>query len=260
MNVLVAYTVYQWKRALREPITLGWMFVLPLAVLLTFGFTPMSGGAWRSTPECSALWSQPETYAGFLMTGLIGLNTASTGIFGLGLVLVQARSLGILQRFVLTPQPAWVFVGGQMLASSAIVGLATVLLLVAGHAVLQVSWPQQLGAWSVIMALGCLTFLSLGYALAASMHEVRTAQVVGNTVFLLFMCLGGVWTPLTSLPTPVYWLSHILPLSHFVEALRAVGYLDQPLSAVLPALAVLVAWSLLATLVSIRQFRWSPAR
>jgi ABC-type multidrug transport system permease subunit len=251
---MVAYAVAQWKRSLREPMTLGWTLVLPVMLLLLFGGAP--GGAPAGLPVLAQGSESAISRAAFLTMGLIGLNTVSIGIFGLGTVLVQARQMGILQRLVLTPQPAWTFVGGHLLAASAIVGISALLLLLTGGLVFDLGPPRRLLAWCAVLGLGCLTFLAIGYALAASLHEVRTAQVVGNTALLLFMCFGGVWSPLQALPPLGQWLSMSLPLLHFLEALRGVGCLGQPLHHYLPCLAILAAWSMLAAGVAMLQFRW----
>jgi ABC-2 type transport system permease protein len=253
VKVMVVYAINQWKRSLREPITLVWTFVLPVVLLLSFGGMPMPASVAFSTTSQSPEYT--ATYAAFLATGLIGLNIVSIGVFGLGIVLVQARNIGILQRLVLTPQPAWTFIGGHILAASAIAGVSTLLLLVGGL-VFDLDLPRRPMEWCVVLGLGCITFLAVGYALAASIHEVRTAQVVGHTVLLLFMCLGGVWSPLETLPPVVRWLSSGFPLYHFLDALRGIGCLGQPLSHHLLSIFILTAWGILAAGVAILQFRW----
>jgi ABC-2 type transport system permease protein len=257
MKVLAAYTAYQWKRYFRAPVTLGWTFAFPVTLLLIFG-----GARMRPLVEYTTAANvlSPDAYAEFLTMGLIGLNTASIGIFGLGIVLVQARSLGILRRLALTPQPAWKFVMGQILASSAIVAVSSLLLLTVGACFFHVSFPRRPAEWCVVLGFGSIAFLAIGYALAASMHEVRTAQIVGNTVFLLLMFLGGVWFPLASLPPVVQRIGFALPLSHFLEALRSVGALGQPLRDHLVSLAILAAWSAVAAVVAGWQFRWHEAQ
>lgn len=95
-----------------------------------------------------------------------------------------------------------------------------------------------------------------GYALAAAMHDMRTAQIVGNTVFWLCMFLGDVWFPLRALPSHMQQLGRLLPLAPFLQALRGIGLSGQPLRAHLGALAVLGLWSLVAAAVALGQFRW----
>ncbi len=198
-----------------------------------------------------------ETYASFLMVGIIGLNAVSTGIFGVGVVLVQARDQGILRRLKVTPQSAWTFVSGQLLASGLIVLFSTLLLLAVGIIAFHVPLPHRLLEWCVVFGVGTLAFLTIGYALAASISDVRTAQIVGNAVFMFFMLLGGVWFPLAVLPPHFQWAGHFLPLSHFLQTLRAVGYQGQPLGHHLSSLVVLGVWSLIAVGAAGVQFRRS---
>lgn len=230
-----------------------WSLALPVLLLLLFGgmSTPhgLEGASVRQAPMSAA------TYAGFLTMGLLGLNTVSTGIFGLGVVLVQSRNLGVLQRLVLTPQPAWAFVGGHMLAASTIVSVSGALMLTVGMLCFGMPWPASPLAWCAVFGLGCWTFMSFGYALAAAMSEVRTAQVVGNTALLVLMCLGGVWVPLTTLPPVVQWLGTALPLTHYVTLLRAVGLVGQPIAAHAWSVVVLLGWGGVAMTLAVWQFR-----
>jgi ABC-2 type transport system permease protein len=260
MQVVMAYAVYHWKRALREPLTLGWTFALPVLLLMMFGGIAASGVHASGCAEGFRQAQTADRYATFLTLGLIGLNTASVGIFGLGLVLVQARELRILQRLALTPQPAWRFVAGHLLATSVLVGLSTLLLLAVGVCVFGIPLPRRPLAWGSILGLGTLTFLTLGYALAAMIDNVRTAQILGNTIFLLLLCLGGVWVPLTIFPIPLRWVGSVLPLAPFLAALRGIGGLGQPLGMYWPTCALLAAWSIAAAGVAVRQFRFSAAQ
>jgi ABC-2 type transport system permease protein len=254
MNVVWAYTVYQCKRYIRTPITLLWLFALPVLLLVMLGGARLSLFAAPATVGLPQGSSAP--YAAFLLMGLIGLSATSSGLFGLGVVLVQAREQGILQRLASTPQPAWKFVAGQILASGAMAMLVTVLLLAVGVVLFDVRLPYRLGEWCVVLSLGTVTFLAIGYALAASIHDVRTAQVVGNMVFWLCLFLGDVWFPLHALPVHFQQLGHVLPLFHFLHSLREVGLFGQPVLAHLGSLAILSLWYIAAATVATMQFRW----
>jgi ABC-2 type transport system permease protein len=253
MNVLWAYTVYQVKRYIRTPITLLWLLVLPAGLLVMLG-----GARINIFASSTTVGNRPGNgfpYADFLVTGLIGLSSVSSGLFGLGVVLVQAREQGILQRLASTPQPAWKFVTGQVLASGAMAILVTALLLALGRLLFGVSLPRRLGEWCLVLSLGTATFLTMGYALAAAMHEVRTAQIVGNMVFWLCLFLGDVWFPLSALPAHFQQLGQMLPLAHFLSTLRAVGLAGQPLTAHLGSLAILGLWGGIAAAAAMWQFR-----
>jgi ABC-2 type transport system permease protein len=254
MNVVCLYTMCQLKRYLRTPITLVWLFVLPVSLLVMLGGAHISMLGSSTTVGMRQESGLP--YADFLLMGLIGLSIASSGLFGLGVVLVQAREQGILQRLAFTPQPAWKFIAGQVLASGAIVMLVTLVLLAVGVLLFDVRLPHRFVEWGLVLGLGTVAFLTIGHALAAAMHDIRTAQVVGNTVFWLCTFLGDVWFPLSALPTHMQQLGHVLPLAHFLQALRGVGLSGQPVWAHLGSLAVLGLWSIVAATVALGQFRW----
>lgn len=192
----------------------------------------------------------PGSSAAFLLMGLIGLNAVSTGIFGVGTALIQARDQGILRCLACTPPPAWVFLGGHILAAGILILISTVLLLAVGYLAFQVPLPYRFGAWCVVLGMGTLTFLLLGAAMAALLHDLRTAHLVGNAVYVLLLWCGGVWVPLTAFPPAWQELAHAMPLAPFLATLRAVGFQNQPLPQQLGALGVISAWGIGAALVA----------
>lgn len=255
MRVLMVYTVVQWKRVWRTPLALAWIVGFPVLLILLGGGArlPILDAVTSRTVGSGSVASGSSV--AFLLMGLIGLNAVSTGIFGVGIALIQARDQGILRRLACTPQPAWIFLGGHILAAGILVMVSTVLLLAVGYLAFQVPLPHRFGAWCVVLGVGTLTFLLLGAAMAALLRDLRTAHLVGNAVYVLLLWCGGVWAPLTAFPPAWQGLAHVMPLAPFLATLRAVGYQNQPLYQQLDALGVISAWGIGAAVVAGRLYR-----
>jgi ABC-2 type transport system permease protein len=251
--VILAFAVAQARSYVREPLALAWTVFFPLLLLLILG-TVDTRAAGR--PAGAGDTRDPL----FLLMGIVGMNIVSVGLFGLGLVLVQLRVIGFFRRLAMTPQPPWRFVAGQILATAAIVFTTTALLVVAGALAFGVRPPARLAQWSAFLALGTGVFLGIGFALAATVRETRTAQMFGNVAFLTLVLLGGVWYPIHVLPGPLQWISDILPLPHLLHALRETAAHGREPHGLGHATVVLVLWWLAATLLAVHRFRWHDAR
>jgi ABC-2 type transport system permease protein len=94
-----------------------------------------------------------------------------------------------------------------------VVGLLALLLFGAGD----VRWLLLIGTLLVSAAAFC----ALGALISAGVTEVFEAQTLSNAVRFPMMFLGGVLTPLETLPGWLQVIARALPLTYAVEALRA---------------------------------------
>jgi ABC-2 type transport system permease protein len=254
--MLLAFAAAQLRSYLREPLALGWTVLFPALLLLILGTLD------ASPPERAlrAREAGGQTDRVFLLMGIVGMNVASIGLFGLGLVLVQLRAIGFFRRLAMTPQFPGLFIAGQLLAAAVVVFSTTFVLLVTGALALGIQLPARPLHWCGFLALGTGAFLGIGFALAATVREPRTAQMLGNLAFLILVILGGIWYPIDVLPDLLRWLSLFLPLPHLLGALRQTAMPQHDSLDLGMAATVLAAWCLGALLVSVVRFRWRDPR
>lgn len=256
-RVVMAFAAAQIRSYLREPLALGWTVLFPVLLLLILGTvdprTPSSG-----LPDTAPAGRERDQV--FLLMGIIGMNVVSVGLFGLGLVLVQLRAVGFFRRLAMTPQPPGLFMAGQVLATTIVVLTTTLVLLGAGGLVFGVRLPARPAQWGAFLVLGTGVFLGIGFALAATVRETRTAQMLGNLAFLAFVFLGGVWYPVHVLPGALQWISLSLPLPHLLQALRETAIHGRDPVGLGASAAVLTVWCLAASLLAVVRFRWNDAR
>lgn len=257
MAVMLAFALAQLRSYLREPLALGWTVFFPALLLLILGTLDTSLPGPGPFPR--------ETAGGrhgtvFLLMGIVGMNVVSVGLFGLGLVLVQLRAIGFFRRLALTPQPPGFFIVGQVLATTVVVIATTLVLLVTGALAFGIPLPARPAQWGAFLVLGTSVFLGIGFVLAATVRETRTAQMLGNLAFLILVLLGGVWYPIHVLPEALRSVSLMLPLPHLLRALRETAMRDHDPVGLGTSAAILAAWSLAALLLAVARFRWHAPR
>jgi ABC-2 type transport system permease protein len=104
----------------------------------------------------------------------------------------------------------------------------------------------------VAVIVGSATFASLGLLIAGTLRPEATL-VAANVLFLVALLLGGVLLPIADLPTPLQAVATLSPVGALAEAFRSSltdgsGYLGE--------LAVVAAWGTVATVLTLRTFRW----
>jgi ABC-2 type transport system permease protein len=173
------------------------------------------------------------------------LAVAGPCVFGGMMALANERRYQTLGAVLGTPAPRGAILVGRALPYVANgVFTATVVTAVA-CALLRVSIrlaevPALLMA-AVAAAAACTAF---GLALGAIGMRVRDVWVISNTVWVSLWLVSGANVPRSSLPGWLDAVGGALPISHAIDAARAVAHRDPYLGLVVRELAVGVCWSL----------------
>lgn len=200
--------------------------------------------------------ARSDTYAAFLVPGLVGLNLLSMGLFTVGMVTVSYREKGKFRRLAVTPLPKWVFLGGQILQRATVVVIQTALLLAAARIGFHIVNQGSYLSFTWLILLGTATFLAMGFALSSLAKTIETYAPISNLVFFPMMLLSGVYFSLDGAPQWMQKAVLVMPLSPFLRALRAVFNDGATLAGHAVGLAIVAAWAVLCFAIAVRRFRW----
>ena len=195
-------------------------------------------------------------YFDFLLPGLVGMGVMTYSIIGLGSVMTTYREQKILKRILATPLRVRTFFTALILAHLALALVQTAIILAAGILILD---GDVLGNYlyiGVLVVIGNIVFLSLGFIVGSLAKTVSAASGLGNAITMPMMFLSGVFFPTDSLPGVLSTLVRYLPLSPMLEAMRGVALDAKPLWDFPGELGILGAWILIASALAIRSFRF----
>ena len=176
------------------------------------------------------------------------------------ITLALARESGSLKRVRGTPLPAWMYIAGRIGGATAFAAASVAVMLTVGVIAYDVQIVgRTVLATVVTLVVGTATFAALGMAVAALLRSASVAQAasIGSAVALTFV--SGLFTFGGTTPQWMTTLGDALPLKPLADMLR-----DQfnPFHTGsgwdVSKLAVVAAWGVVATLVSVRAFRWQP--
>ena len=108
----------------------------------------------------------------------------------------------------------------------------------------------------LLAVLGALSMIALGLTIAA---RFSSEELVGGVLNLLtwpMMLLSGIWFSLEGSPRWVQWVAHIFPLTHVLDAARAVMLDGAGLAQIAPQLLFLAATALAFLAFGAWSFRW----
>ncbi|HSN32223.1 MAG TPA: ABC transporter permease, partial [Ideonella sp.] len=195
-------------------------------------------------------------YIDFLVPGLLGLNLMSSGMWGIGYVIVEMRTRKLIKRLLATPMRKRDF----LIAFGAMRGLFLLgeLPLLIGFAWLAFHVGVR-GSSALLLAcatLGALTFAGLGLLTASRAQNTQTANGLINLVQMPMFLLSGVFFSSERFPEVLQPFIRALPLTALNDALRGVMIDGAGLHAVARPMLIVCAWGFGSFALALKLFRW----
>jgi ABC-2 type transport system permease protein len=203
---------------------------------------PVSGAALR--------------YVDWLFPGILGMNMMFSCLFGVGYVVLRYRKSGFLKRLYATPLTAFEFLSAQVLSRLGLILFVTVVLYFGIGAIIGFHNAGSTVLLLLLALIGALSMIALGLTIAA---RFASEELVGGLLNLLtwpMMLLSGIWFSLEGSPRWVQWVAHIFPLTHVLDAARAVMLDGAGLVQIAPHLLFLAATALAFLAFGAWSFRW----
>ena len=203
---------------------------------------PVSGAALR--------------YVDWLFPGILGMNMMFSCLFGVGYVVLRYRKSGFLKRLYATPLTAFEFLSAQVLSRLGLILFVTAILYVGIGAIIGFRNAGSTLLLLLLAIIGALSMIALGVTIAA---RFASEELVGGLLNLLtwpMMLLSGIWFSLEGSPRWVQWVAHVFPLTHVLDAARAVMLDGAGLAQIAPHLLFLGATALAFLGFGAWSFRW----
>jgi ABC-type multidrug transport system permease subunit len=195
-------------------------------------------------------------YVDWLFPGILGMNMMFSCLFGVGYVVLRYRKSGFLKRLHATPLTAFEFLTAQVLSRLCLILLVTTILYVGIGTLIHFHSSGSVLLVAGIAVLGCLSMIALGLTVAAG---ISSEELVGGLLNLLtwpMMLVSGIWFSLEGSPRWVQWGAHIFPLTHVLDATRAVMLDGAGFSQIVPNLLYLGVTTVIFLAFGAWSFRW----
>jgi ABC-2 type transport system permease protein len=213
--------------------------------------TGMAAGFRRQTVS-----GREIRYVDWLIPGVMAMNMMFSALFGVGYVIVRYRKSGVLKRLQATPLTALEFLGAQVVSRLWLI--LTVSIVVYVGCDLFINFSMHGSYWNLLLvfALGAMSMISLGLLVAARTASEELAGGILNLISWPMIFLSGVWFSLEGVNPWMQKLALIFPLTHVIDAARAIMIDGAGLAGIASQLLVLSAMTAIFLLAGALQFRW----
>ena len=195
-------------------------------------------------------------YIDWLFPGILGMNMMFSCLFGVGYVVLRYRKSGFLKRLHATPLTAFEFLGAQVLSRLGLILLVTTILYSGVGRIIHFHSSGSLALLLLIAVLGALSMIALGVTVAARFSSDELVGGLLNGLTWPMLLLSGVWFSLEGSPRWIQFIATLFPLTHVLNATRAVALDGAGLAAIAPSLLYLAGTALAFLAFGAWSFRW----
>ena len=239
-------TWLETKIFVREPLGLIGTVGMPVLVFVLLG-RAMGGRVNTNARLQEFVGEDLPVFAVILM--------ALNAVLSLITIIAIYREGGILKRLRATPLRPHTILTAHVLVKLLFTVVTLALLALAGRRFYPVALDAPWVPFALALLLTTVSIMSLGFLVASLVPTARFAQPIGTIIFYPMLGVSGLFAPVASLPDPLQWLAHALPLTYAVSLLRGI-WLGEGWLMHLGDLAALGAIFAICTAVSARVFRW----
>jgi len=200
----------------------------------------------------------PVRYVDWVLPGILGMNVMFSSLFGVGYVVVRYRKNGFLKRLRATPLRAIEFVIAQVASRLMLILLITTFVYLGTRFFLDIRMDGSHLLLLLVLLAGAIAMVSMGLLVAARVTSEELAGGLLNMVTWPMMLLSGVWFSLEAASDWVRQLAALFPLTHMLDAARAVMLDGAELVTIMPQLGTLAAMTTVFLSLGAILFRWHP--
>ena len=195
-------------------------------------------------------------YIDFFLPGLLAMNIMGSSIWSLVFAIVTQRKQKLLKRLIATPMSRLEYLLSFVLFRLMFLGVEVAFLL--GFGTLAFGVPIRGSLWTVLLVafVGAASFGSIGLLVSSRAKTIEAASGITNLIMMPMWITSGIFFAASNFPAAVQPVVQALPLTALVNALRMVMLQGATLTAVLPQLALLLAYLVVSLALALRLFRW----
>ncbi|CAH1190152.1 putative multidrug ABC transporter permease YbhR [Paenibacillus plantiphilus] len=195
-------------------------------------------------------------YIDFLVPGIVAMMIMSNNLNGVAGQIASWRERGVLRRMQSTPLRPSSFIAAQITARLLLNGSQAVIVLLISSLLFgtQVngSWPLLL----VFVILGTLAFMAIGFIIAGLAKTPESAGPIAGFIAFPMMFLGGVFFPISNMPSYLQPIVNALPIAHLSTSLRQIMNVGAGLTQLWGEALLLGGWLVLAFIIASFTFKW----
>lgn len=205
------------------------------------------GLASQSIEIIPASWYNPNLdYIKYMVPGILVVLVSMIGMFLSGMNIVREREIGTIEQLNVTPIKRYQFITGKLLPFWIIALFELGVGLLIAYYGFDIPFVGNVLLLFGIAAIFMLVVQGIGLFISTITDTQQQAMFIAWFMMVVFILMGGLFTPIESMPVWAQELSMLNPVAHFIKIMRMVllkgaGWAEvQHLTGLLTLMAVII--------------------
>jgi ABC-2 type transport system permease protein len=201
-------------------------------------------------------WYNPTLdYKHFMVPGILVALVTMVGTLITAQNIAREKEMGTIEQLNVTPITRAEFITAKLLPFWVLGLLDLALGLLVGHLVFGVPVRGSLVLLLASAGVYLVVALSIGLWISTIVETQQQAMFVAFFLLMIYLLMGGLFTPVDSMPRWVQLLSELNPIRHFAAIIRAILMKGAGLADIAKPLGLLSLYAVLIMAVAVRRYR-----
>ncbi len=201
-------------------------------------------------------WFNPTmNYQQFMVPGILVILVTMVGAFLTALNIVKEKEIGTMEQMNVTPVKKQYFILGKLIPFWIMGQIVLTIGLIIGRIFYNVIPVGNPGVIYIFSSVYLLAILGLGLLISTYAHTQQQAMLIAFFLMMIFILLGGLYTPVESMPEWAQWISRANPVSYFIDVIRRVVMKGSSLSDILPQLGTVAGFAVVLNVWAVVNYR-----
>ncbi|MGM0586860.1 MAG: ABC transporter permease [Bacteroidota bacterium] len=191
----------------------------------------------------------------YMVPGILVVLVTMIGVFLSGMNVVREREIGTIEQLNVTPIKKYQFILGKLLPFW-IIGLGELTFgLIVAKVVFDLPMVGSLWVIGVVAAIYLVTVQGLGLYVSTITNTQQQAMFISWFLMVVFILMGGLFTPIESMPEWAQMLTWGNPVAYFIQIMRMVLLKGAGAVHIWPLVLALIGMGMVILTFAIRSYR-----
>lgn len=204
----------------------------------------------------SSNWYNPHVnYRLFMVPGILAILVTMVGSFLTALNIVAEKEVGTIEQINVSPLKKHEFILGKLIPFWVLGMISISLGMIVSFVVFQII---PVGSYLTIYAFSAvylLGVLGIGLLVSTFADTQQQATLFAFFFMMVFILLGGLYTPIDSMPKWAQLITSVNPPAYFIRVIRAVFIKGSSFAEMLPDFWAMVGFAIIFNLLAVLNYR-----
>lgn len=204
----------------------------------------------------SSFWYNPFiNYPLFMVPGILALLVTMVGGLMAALNIVQEKEIGTIEQLNVSPLKRYQFLMGKLIPFWVLGMISVTLGLIVGYLVYGIVPRGSLLTIYFFSAVYLIGALGVGLLLSTLVNNQMQATLFSFFIIMFFVLMGGLYTPIDSMPQWAQILASFNPVTYFIRVLRFIIIKGSAVSDLLVELRTMILFAIVLNVLAVLNYR-----